>query len=54
MVNLKFPYLVNDESKNLRTVEEVNYERDLGVIFKTNLNWREQRGTFVNKAKSEC
>ena len=40
--NLKFPYLVKDESNNLENIEEVNYERYLGVIFDTNLKWTEQ------------
>ena len=48
--NLKFPYLVKDESNDLKVVEEVNSERDLGVIFNSNLKWTEQIGASVNKA----
>ena len=48
--NLKFPYVVRDECDNLQTVEEVSHERDLGVIFDTNLKWTQQIGASVNKA----
>ena len=48
--NLKFPYVLSDECDNLQTVDEVNYERDLEVIFDTNLKWTQQIRESVNKA----
>jgi hypothetical protein len=39
--------LVKDESNNLKVVSS---ERDLGVIFESNLKWTEQIGASVNKA----
>ena len=42
--NLKFPHLVKDENNNLKFVEEFNFERDLVVIFYSNLKWTEQIG----------
>ena len=42
--------MVKDESNNLENIEEVNYERYLGVIFDTNLKWTEQINKAVNKA----
>ena len=41
--DIKFSYLVKDESNNLENIEEVNYERDLGVIFETILKWTERK-----------
>ena len=48
--NLKFPYLVKDESNNLKILEDIKSERDLGVIFESNLKWTEQIGASVYKA----
>ena len=39
--------MVKDESNNLKVVSS---ERDLGVIFESNLKWTEQIGASVNKA----
>ena len=42
--------VVKDESKNIQTVEEMYYDRDLGAIFETDLKLTEQIGTSENKA----
>ena len=48
--NLNFPYLVSDDSGNVHPIEKVVSERDLGVIFETNLKWTVQIAASVNKA----
>ena len=48
--NLNVPYLVSDKSGNVYPIEKVDFEKDLGVIFETNLKWTEQTAVSVNKA----
>jgi len=48
--NLNFEYLVKEDDGSIGFLERSNKERDLGVIFSSNLDWEEQYLSSCKKA----